>query len=101
MRAFEANFDGLVGPTHGYAGLSYGNVASTASQPPLRSGLAGSSVREKCRGSTSIIARAVVPSIDGECKPGSGTARQRVSRPRIRSIPRSISPSPVAYDSLR
>lgn len=26
--AFEVNFDGLVGPTHHYAGLSYGNVAS-------------------------------------------------------------------------
>ena len=26
----EANFDGLVGPTHNYAGLSYGNVASEA-----------------------------------------------------------------------
>jgi succinylarginine dihydrolase len=25
----EVNFDGLVGPTHNYAGLSYGNVAST------------------------------------------------------------------------
>lgn len=29
MKAFEINFDGLVGPTHNYAGLSYGNVAST------------------------------------------------------------------------
>ena len=28
MKHFEANFDGLVGPTHNYAGLSYGNVAS-------------------------------------------------------------------------
>ncbi len=28
MVAKEANFDGLVGPTHNYAGLSYGNVAS-------------------------------------------------------------------------
>src|ERR1700693_2537983 len=28
MHAFEANFDGLVGPTHNYAGLSFGNVAS-------------------------------------------------------------------------
>lgn len=28
MKAQEANFDGLVGPTHNYAGLSYGNVAS-------------------------------------------------------------------------
>lgn len=26
--AVEANFDGLVGPTHNYAGLSFGNVAS-------------------------------------------------------------------------
>ena len=26
--AFEMNFDGLVGPTHNYGGLSYGNVAS-------------------------------------------------------------------------
>ena len=32
MAAFEANFDGLVGPTHNYAGLSYGNVASTGNQ---------------------------------------------------------------------
>lgn len=29
MRAFEVNFDGLVGPTHNYSGLSPGNIAST------------------------------------------------------------------------
>lgn len=28
MTAFEMNLDGLVGPTHNYAGLSYGNIAS-------------------------------------------------------------------------
>jgi len=28
MMSFEVNFDGLVGPTHNYSGLSYGNVAS-------------------------------------------------------------------------
>lgn len=28
MSACEVNFDGLVGPTHNYAGLSWGNVAS-------------------------------------------------------------------------
>jgi succinylarginine dihydrolase len=28
----EVNFDGLVGPTHSYAGLSYGNVASAIHQ---------------------------------------------------------------------
>ena len=26
----ELNFDGLVGPTHNYAGLSHGNVASSS-----------------------------------------------------------------------
>ena len=26
--AYEVNFDGIVGPTHNYAGLSFGNVAS-------------------------------------------------------------------------
>lgn len=28
MKAFEVNFDGLVGPTHNYSGLSFGNIAS-------------------------------------------------------------------------
>ena len=28
-KALELNFDGLVGPTHNYAGLSHGNLAST------------------------------------------------------------------------
>lgn len=27
-QAYEVNFDGIVGPTHNYGGLSYGNVAS-------------------------------------------------------------------------
>ncbi len=30
MTSHEINFDGLVGPTHNYAGLSFGNVASSA-----------------------------------------------------------------------
>lgn len=28
MKTYEINFDGLIGPTHNYAGLSFGNVAS-------------------------------------------------------------------------
>jgi len=32
MKALEANFDGLVGPTHNYSGLSFGNVASAKNQ---------------------------------------------------------------------
>jgi succinylarginine dihydrolase len=30
--ALEANFDGIIGPTHNYSGLSFGNVASTRNQ---------------------------------------------------------------------
>lgn len=41
----ELNFDGLVGPTHSYAGLSYGNVASARNQgaksSPRRAALQG------------------------------------------------------------
>jgi succinylarginine dihydrolase len=33
----EVNFDGLVGPTHSYAGLSYGNVASARNQGAVSS----------------------------------------------------------------
>jgi succinylarginine dihydrolase len=32
MNAHEWNFDGLVGPTHNYSGLSFGNIASAKNQ---------------------------------------------------------------------
>ena len=35
MATREFNFDGIVGPTHNYAGLSHGNVASTQSKRNL------------------------------------------------------------------
>lgn len=45
MHHCEINFDGLVGPTHNYAGLSYGNVASTsnrsATSSPKKAALQG------------------------------------------------------------
>lgn len=45
MSAYEVNFDGLVGPTHNYAGLSFGNVASTKNKAavanPLKAALQG------------------------------------------------------------
>lgn len=37
MSACEMNFDGLVGPTHNYGGLSYGNVASQSNSQVLSS----------------------------------------------------------------
>ena len=35
MSSYEVNFDGLVGLTHHYAGLSFGNVASTNNKNQL------------------------------------------------------------------
>lgn len=32
MKTVESNFDGLVGPTHNYSGLSVGNIASKSNQ---------------------------------------------------------------------
>ncbi|GGY18899.1 N-succinylarginine dihydrolase [Paludibacterium paludis] len=32
MNGIEVNFDGLVGPTHNYSGLSFGNIASTRNE---------------------------------------------------------------------
>ena len=43
MKSYEVNFDGLVGPTHNYGGLSYGNVASQSNSQQ------GSSPREAAR----------------------------------------------------
>ncbi|MDX1705867.1 N-succinylarginine dihydrolase [Pseudidiomarina sp.] len=37
MKHLEANFDGLVGPTHNYAGLSFGNVASLSNAKAVSS----------------------------------------------------------------
>lgn len=37
MSAYEMNFDGLVGPTHNYGGLSYGNVASQSNSQVVSS----------------------------------------------------------------
>jgi len=35
MPYVEVNFDGLVGPTHNYAGLSFGNLASTRNREAI------------------------------------------------------------------
>ena len=41
MSAVEANFDGLVGPTHNYGGLAPGNLASANNQGSVSSPRAG------------------------------------------------------------
>jgi len=59
----EANFDGLVGPTHNYAGLSHGNVASQAnSRKPANPKAAALQGLEKMRRVAALgIAQAVIP----------------------------------------
>lgn len=37
MSVFEVNFDGLVGPTHHYAGLAFGNIASMKNKEQISS----------------------------------------------------------------
>ncbi len=41
MQWHEVNFDGLVGPTHNYAGLSFGNLAATSNQGKVSNPLKG------------------------------------------------------------
>jgi succinylarginine dihydrolase len=40
----EVNFDGLVGPSHNYAGLSLGNIASAT-----HAGAVSARARRRCR----------------------------------------------------
>lgn len=63
MNWIEVNIDGLVGPTHNYAGLSWGNLASTDHRhqvsSPRRAALEGI---QKMRAVTDLgIAQAVLP----------------------------------------
>jgi succinylarginine dihydrolase len=61
--AFEANFDGLVGPTHNYAGLAHGNVASQANKRrPANPRAAALQGLEKMRRVAALgVAQAVLP----------------------------------------
>ncbi|VAX35920.1 Succinylarginine dihydrolase [hydrothermal vent metagenome] len=52
MKTFEVNFDGLVGPTHNYAGLAYGNLPSASSRysisSPKKAALEGLAKMSQC-----------------------------------------------------
>ena len=60
----EVNFDGLVGPTHSYAGLSYGNVASALNQ-----GAAGNPRRAALQGLAKMEAVAALGLVQGVLPP--------------------------------
>lgn len=69
MRAVEVNFDGLIGPTHNYAGLSDGNLASAANagdiSSPRRAALQG---LEKMRHLLRLgLVQAVLPPLPRPC----------------------------------
>jgi succinylarginine dihydrolase len=64
ITGFEANFDGLVGPTHSYAGLSYGNVASARNQ-----GAASSPRRAALQGLAKMEAVAALGLVQGVLPP--------------------------------
>jgi succinylarginine dihydrolase len=73
--AMEANFDGLVGPTHNYAGLSHGNVASQANRrAPANPKAAALQGLEKMRRVAALgIAQAVIPPLP---RPDTGWLRR-------------------------
>jgi succinylarginine dihydrolase len=60
----ETNFDGLVGPTHSYAGLSYGNVASARNQ-----GAAGNPRKAALQGLAKMEAVAALGLVQGVLPP--------------------------------
>lgn len=64
--AFEANLDGLVGPTHNYAGLARGNVASAANRKkPANPRAAALQGLEKMRRVAALgIPQAVLPPLE-------------------------------------
>ncbi|MFK7769667.1 MAG: N-succinylarginine dihydrolase [Mariniblastus sp.] len=69
MSVKEFNFDGLIGPTHNYAGLSFGNVASAAHQhqpsSPRTAALQG---LEKMKFMASLgLGQCVLPPLDRPC----------------------------------
>ncbi|MGX9416923.1 N-succinylarginine dihydrolase [Vibrio sp. WJH972] len=69
MSAYEVNFDGLVGLTHNYAGLSFGNVASTSNKSAVANPkLAALQGLDKMKALTDLgFKQGVLPSQDRPC----------------------------------
>ena len=72
----ETNFDGLVGPTHSYAGLSYGNVASARNQ-----GAAGNPRKAALQGLAKMEAVAALGLVQGVLPP-----HERPHVPTLRAL---------------
>ncbi|MFJ5295435.1 N-succinylarginine dihydrolase [Pseudomonas sp. NPDC088368] len=95
MKSCEVNFDGLVGPTHNYGGLSYGNVASQSncqqSSSPREAALQGLAKMKALmeQGFTQgVLAPQERPDIAGLRKLGfGGTDAQVIERAAKESMP--------------
>jgi succinylarginine dihydrolase len=95
MKSCEVNFDGLVGPTHNYGGLSYGNVASQsncqqASNPreAALQGLAKMKALMDLGFTQGVLAPQERPDVAGLRKLGfSGTDAQVIERAARQSMP--------------
>lgn len=95
MKSCEVNFDGLVGPTHNYGGLSYGNVASQsncqqASNPreAALQGLAKMKALTELGFTQGVLAPQERPDIAGLRKLGfGGTDAQVIERAAKQSMP--------------
>src|SRR5256885_16935762 len=99
MPAREYNFDGLVGPTHNYAGLSHGNVASLthAGQPasPRAAALQGLA---KMRFVASLgVGQAVLPPLE---RPSLRTLRRLGFRGRDEEVLVQAARDPELKDQL-
>ena len=95
MKSCEVNFDGLVGPTHNYGGLSYGNVASQsncqqASSPreAALQGLAKMKALMEMGFTQGVLAPQERPDVAGLRRLGfSGTDAQVIERAAKESMP--------------
>jgi succinylarginine dihydrolase len=101
MNAYEVNFDGLVGPTHNYGGLSYGNVASQsngqiASNPreAARQGLAKMKALMELGFKQGVFAPQERPNIAALRQLGfSGTDAQVIEKAAKQALPLLVSAS--------
>ncbi len=95
MKSCEVNFDGLVGPTHNYGGLSYGNVASQSnsqqSSNPREAALQGLAKMKALMDmgfTQGVLAPQERPDIAGLRKLGfSGTDAQVIERAGKQAMP--------------
>jgi succinylarginine dihydrolase len=91
MALVEINFDGIVGPSHNYAGLSLGNLASTRNAGACRSRARGApGHRQDARQSRARPAQGIFLPHPRPHRPGWPSSARRSRRPSRRSPPTHV-----------